>query len=739
MQQNLAVENANIADDTSSMVSNSAHDYKVHPLAQLFKVAVTMGSFVVTSSAASAAANLQSFTLKRAPRNSISQAEHEMTTSATSYVTSPVGPILIADDPPTPIPTPTTIPKSSTFSGRKAISTLVKSLKRTSRAAASSVAKTVEKRRNGFTMGGGGSPVADASTGDIDSCIEEKATDASPANALPVAIAVDSANHRDVQPSSHGLGPHKTCDDDVSMNYSPWDVPIATLPREPFSPSKPPVVTVVIDTTAMESLKTQGQKDREDLQALNKRVGDLEGTLKQTNEERAVLSKQLADATAKISALPMTVTTAIRRDDMVSGVDSAVSVEPCVRACIEEKTGQEVDVTLPPSSVTIPIPSATTSTPIVRRNAFNIGRPTVSTVVVNKQLPLSSIPVKHHPASTHVKALLDRPAISHSCSPPPTPLQPTILPPAPAPAPALSTIIAEAPLVDVRVPALPTFTPVMSTDESTEGALLASSAIGCGLSIQGAHTATSSKTTVKSQPLLPKQTPIIVMTSSSPAPAPALRPIQTSTPIDPPPPPPHYLDAPSTRKSPKAKFNPLWQLPPKRGAKPARYIPPRSPSKKMVAQRVFEYSHGMSKGRLSGGGRLDPATTTATTKTLATSKGQTKDATVGVMTSSIAYPTSVPMQAISTGARAGVGAGVGVAVGRGEACKEVPESSSELMQSIRFGVALKKTVVGNATTKTINTGTSMTNSMPRFAAPASHYSATTVAVERGAQQAMVTK
>ena len=51
-----------------------------------------------------------------------------------------------------------------------------------------------------------------------------------------------------------------------------------------------------------EALKIQGQKDREDLKSLNKRVGDLEGNLKQTIGERTALSQQLMDETSSNAA-----------------------------------------------------------------------------------------------------------------------------------------------------------------------------------------------------------------------------------------------------------------------------------------------------------------------------------------------------------------------------------------------------------------------------------------------------
>ena len=51
-----------------------------------------------------------------------------------------------------------------------------------------------------------------------------------------------------------------------------------------------------------EALKTQGQKDREELKSLNKRVRDLEGTLKQTNAEKTALGQELMDTTATSAA-----------------------------------------------------------------------------------------------------------------------------------------------------------------------------------------------------------------------------------------------------------------------------------------------------------------------------------------------------------------------------------------------------------------------------------------------------
>ena len=690
MQQNLAVDNANIDDDTSSMVS--VHEYKVHPLAQLFKVAVTMGSFVVSTSAASAAANLQSFTLKRARRHSASpEVENEKSTNASAYVTSPIGPILVVDALPTSNPKP---------SYRQAISTLVTSLKRSSR----KVAKTVAERRNAFTTGGGSS-VAD------DPCIVQKATMAvSPANNLPVAVPLDSVNHHDAQPSSHGAL-HKIFEHASSM----------PLPRESFIPSKPPVVTVVIETTAMEALKTQGQKDREELQSLNKRVGDLEGTPKQTYVERVALSKQLADATAKITALPLTVTTIARRDDMDSAAYAFAE------------------------AVTVPTPSTTTSTDTVRGE----GRPTV---------PLSSAPAKQHPASTHVKTFLNRPLIAHSFPPPPTPVQPTMPPPAPI------SIIEEtkAPFVDVRIPAI---TPAMSA--TSPGGASASSAIVLGPSVRGVN----SFTNVQSLPTPVQSTTLTAVIPPPPAPSTRPPPIQTSaTPVQTSHP-DHHVDPPPTRKSPKAKFNPLWQLPPKRGAKHARYIPPRSPSKKLVAQRVFEYSRGASRGRLPGGGRLELENTTVTKPTAVTTKDLTNNATVGAATSTLAFPTPAPVSAVSAtlssqsfqtthphpssmhtppcsaahpaafpivgdspsiaaastvteGVKAGVrgGARGEVKAGvRGGVCSNTalmdplpPEpSSEELMQSIRFGITLKQTTIGNGTTK--YKATDRATLMPRYA------------------------
>ena len=553
-QQNPTVDDTNVDEDASSV-----HDYKVHPLAQLFKVAVTMGSFVVSSSAAAA-------NLKRARRNSATPpADNEKTMN----VKSPVGPILVVDSTPNPKPS---------FPGRQTISTLVTSLKRSSRAVASSVAKTVTERRNAFTTGGGSS-VAEDSTHDIDPCVvptAQKATLASPAaNALPVAIALDSVDPYDAQLSSHGL--RKVFED-------------ASMPRESFSPSRPPVVTVVIETTAMEALKTQGQKDHEELMSLNKRVGDLEGTLKQTNEERLVLAKQLADATAKLP-------TVSRRDDIVFDVTSAAT---CFHAFDEEKSG--------PDAVTVPTPSTTA----VRRNAFNTGRPASATqnIMVKNQLPLSSAPLQHHPVSTPAKTFLNRPSIDHAFPPPPAPVQPLV------PPPTLSTIAAKAPppVIDVKIPVIRPATPVQAS-AAQAGGTRASSAIAVGQAVCGVN----NTTTVQSLPVPVQSIPptTIMAPPARPArPPPIQAPTQDQKPL----PDPIVEPSKPTRKSPKAKFNPLWQLPAKRGAKPARYIPPRSPSKKLVAQRVFEYSRGASRGRLPGGGRLLDRTTATT--------GPTKDAAI---------------------------------------------------------------------------------------------------------------
>ena len=58
----------------------------------------------------------------------------------------------------------------------------------------------------------------------------------------------------------------------------------------------------------VEALKVQGQKNREERKSLDKRVSELEDTLKQTSEERTILNQQLMDATAMGDAAKLAAT-----------------------------------------------------------------------------------------------------------------------------------------------------------------------------------------------------------------------------------------------------------------------------------------------------------------------------------------------------------------------------------------------------------------------------------------------